>query len=241
MLGIFMAIAEVAARFYVVFDARQQELKRKQDAINKGKEFYTDRYGTQHYVKNDQPYFIRSDFDYKAMKPGDKWEVNPYTGEKIRNISAEAKRKTANEELNKAINAGYEYYAFEGRKNHANDKIIGIRYKKISTGEIYVLRLYHNCKLLVNIKTGFAEDWDRVGIQKRREEFAKDGRKCTMLTSEIDPITGIKNYAKVVEITDEVMNGLIEDYNERVKRHINEWNDPWFFQDRQRSSYLILY
>lgn len=126
----------------------------KEQALQEGKSYYYDANGTTCDIKTDLPFsYIRYG--------GDIHKVNPYTFTEIENISEKKRRETEFRELKKAIENGKSLYPFEGAdlsKAHCSEKIVGIRYKHINTGKIYVKRKrFAKTPYYLNIKTGLCE------------------------------------------------------------------------------------
>lgn len=147
MFGLFMLILFIVVWFVANIQTNNDVRNRKKRAKEKGQEFYLDRNGTMVDAKTDIPYIIR------RMDDGDVWKVNPYSDKPLENISAQKRIKTDAEEKAKAIKEGKSVYPFEGYITHDKDTIVGVRFKDLKTGDVYVKRRLLQGVWLLNIRT----------------------------------------------------------------------------------------
>ena len=156
--------------------------KNKNEAKEKGWDSYLDHKGYLHHIETDVPYRYQRDFI-----SGDMYEVNPYSGAKIRNISEDYRNENANKAKQWAIRDGRRFYQYEKRNNHLGDinkpnGICGYRYKDLYSNNEYVKRefciytgtvnRYNNMVFYLNIKTkmfDFAENKYDYNQRTKRE------------------------------------------------------------------------
>ena len=155
MLDLYIAVTACVTKTAAAFRNYIEESRRKKYSIQKGLDFYIDRYGTKRRVTNDEPYEIF----YDALD-NQTWEINPYTFEKKKNLTVEKKKRIEENAKQEAIARGEEFYAFEGNVNHYNERIVGRRYKRIGSNEIYVSRRMTGGQFWLNIDTGLFEYMD---------------------------------------------------------------------------------
>ena len=205
MFAVYMAILIVAARLYKGVKDTLLERKNREDAKRNGKSFWLDRNMIPHHIENDSPFFISYD-----SKTGDDWEIDPYSGRRVKNLSFEKRISIDEKERQIAIKNNCEYYPFEGRKDHSNDYINGrgYHYKSVRTGEEYVVRKWYGVLWLINIRTRMADDWDKEDIA---DQIAK-GYQLPKYVNE----GGKKNGRfTTVSPTDEYIKELKQQYNNK--------------------------
>lgn len=155
MLDLYIAVTVCITKTAAAFRNYIEESRRKKYSIQKGLDFYIDRYGTKRRVANDEPYEIF----YDALD-NQTWEINPYTFEKKKNLTVEKKKRIEENAKQEAIARGEEFYAFEGSVYHCNERIVGQRFKRIGSNGIYVSRWMTGGKFWLNINTGMFEYMD---------------------------------------------------------------------------------
>ena len=146
MFGLYMLLLVVIVKVVKDLSEAKEFRDRKKRSINKGQSFYLDENGSMVDVKTDIPY------DYQRIN-GDNWKVHAYSRKPIENLSEKARNETEAKERAKAIAEGKSVYPFEGYKRHDRDEIVGVRFKDLKTGEIYVKREWFNGVWLLNINT----------------------------------------------------------------------------------------
>ena len=203
MFGIYMAIAFIILKGYSLIKKGADEKRRKRNAIKDGQEYYVDRNGTLLRVKDDVPVM-------RTWIGNDLCEINPYTHEVRRNISSENRIQTEKRNKEKAIQNGDRVYRCEPLRSynehyHTNDKIKGIRYKDVETGEIYVIRRKNGKNWYLNINTGYYDFADIKQIKSLKMHYMdKNGNSI------------------LSEYNEELLNQEKEWLNLEQKRRMNE-------------------
>lgn len=159
MFGLYMLGLYLIARVISCVIDCKTDIDSRNKAREEGKKTWVDRHAVTHHVENDEPFMLVTDF-----KSRDVMEINPYTGEKIRNVSQNYREKREREKRAEAISNGMRLYAFEPDNinySHRTDAIKGIRWKDVYTGDIYVARNYNTADVLfLNLKTGLYDYYD---------------------------------------------------------------------------------
>ena len=183
MFGIYMVVLYIIARIIKAVGIKAGEVRRRNEAIKNGSSFYLDRNYTKIRVSDDVP------FEYRRID-GDLYEINPYTHHIKRNISEERRQKTEKEQREKAIKEGKRMYEFEPRDTmaylHFKEKVEGIRYKDIETGNICVKRKKCCKDWYVNVETGMYEYCDPEKLKDGKEHWFKtiDGKDIMAVYSD---------------------------------------------------------
>lgn len=209
MIGLLFGLLHLGMRFATGIDDTINESRRKNEATQKGYDFYVDRKGTKRRVTNKEPFYERWD-----RETGHLIEFNPYNGEVYRDVTAQAKNQYEREAKTKAITENKRFYKYEmGGLNagHYSDKIKGCRYKDLEKpGEIYVCRIIYGVYWYLNIKTGMFECPEKEGYSSNSLYYINQNSH--------KPFICIKYNSK------ENIERIREDLNNRMRIGIERYN-----------------
>lgn len=140
----------------------RDERKHRNRAMTNGYDSYADRNGILRRVDTNEPYWLWRDLN------GSVFEINPYTREILKNLSAEHRSELWTHERERAVREGREVFQIEGAweynmgrgRNIKLDAFAmhGCYYMHVDTYELYVKRI------------AFGKPW-YMGVQSKRIEF----------------------------------------------------------------------
>ena len=142
--GIFLLIIIAIANLKKDVSDISAANKRKRKAQEEGKKFYFDRCGRKCHIDTDVPYeLIRED--------GHVWEVRTLTGDKVKDVTLERRKKAVEE----ARREGKKYGELQGKEDRWGVKMNGKRYINVNNGKIYVKRKFCGVILYMNTSKWF--------------------------------------------------------------------------------------
>lgn len=130
--------------------------EKKQKAILDGRETYLDEKLCERLVVNDIKVMKGTLWnDCKDGKAGDQVLKCVDSGEIVKNYTKEKRDKAETTSLDEAKKKGSTVYKLGTWKdNYMKTNMPGFRYKDLTTGDVYVIRVLNNVKFYMNIKTG---------------------------------------------------------------------------------------
>lgn len=156
--GIFLLIIIAIANLKKDVSDISAANKRKRKAQEEGKEFYFDRCGRKCHIDTDVPYELIRE------KDGHVWEVRTLTGDKVKDVTLERRKKAIEE----ARREGKKYGELQGKEDRWGVKMNGKRYINVNNEKIYVKRKFCGVILYMNIDTDLFEDYDPNSVEQGR-------------------------------------------------------------------------
>lgn len=127
---------------------KKENLIKRDEAINQCKETYISYDGSTRLVSTDEKVLWKND-----LVTQDRILISVDSGKVIKNLSEEKRKferkisKAVSEKSNKTV------YLFD-RDNHFHEKVVGERYKDLSTGEEYVIRRLNAVYYYMSVESG---------------------------------------------------------------------------------------
>lgn len=164
-----MVVIGVVCCIVVCIRETKSERDHRRRAKENGQFGYADRNGILRSVDTNEPVMrIRAE-------DGDVWEINPYTKERLKNISNDIRTTSRKYEYDNAVKEGRRVFQIESGKdylcgrgsghNRLFDKfyMYGCYYADVTTGELYVKRLHFGKPFYIGVRSQRAEFFDLQG------------------------------------------------------------------------------
>lgn len=170
-----MLLAVLITKFFSgiasIIETESTIQKNKQEAKEKGWDSYLDHKGYLHHIDTDIPYRYERDFF-----SGDTYEVNPYSGKRLRNVSEDYRNKNAKLARELAMRDGRRFYQYEKDNDHHKDDLLngirGYRYRDLYSDNEYVKREF--VKITGNTTNKYANMVFYLNINTKMFDYAEN-------------------------------------------------------------------